>query len=211
MFVSDVGEFEFSSSRLQLIEFDEHLAPIRRGDKKKIDPRSIRSSPGSRIDRRDSEFFLQDFRSALQVGAAILHLLNALSKSGEIFCNGARTSRFPRGQNIQRNPSNEIKLEFLGILIWWHVSESRGAVRDSNMPKSIALHSEPDRYGRIRPMQQRREFAVSPPFRNGRARDRTAQSIDVTRGRKPFGFIRGREVYDGLSERTGHGTAGIVA
>ena len=89
MFVSDVGEFEFSSSRLQFIEFDEDLASIRRGDKEKIDPRAICPSPGFRIDRRDSEFFLQDFRGALQVGAAILHLLNALSKSGEIFCNGA--------------------------------------------------------------------------------------------------------------------------
>src|SRR5437879_4974618 len=117
MFVSDVGEFEFSSSRLQLIEFDEHLAPIRRGDKEKIDPRPIRPGPGFSVDGRDSEFFLQNFRGALQIGAAILHLLNALSKPGKILCNGARTSRLPCGQNVQRNPSNEIKLEFLRILI----------------------------------------------------------------------------------------------
>src|SRR2546430_7538213 len=164
MFVSDVGEFEFSSSRLQLIEFDEHLVPIRRGDQEKIDPRAICPSPGFRIDRRDSEFFLQDFRGALQVGAAILHLLNALSKSGEIFCNGARTSRFPRGQNIQRNPSNEIKLEFLGILIWWHVSESRRTVRNSNMPKSIALNRDSNGYGGDWGGAERRESAGGPPL-----------------------------------------------
>src|SRR5438477_2996397 len=211
MFVSDVGEFEFSSSRLQLIEFDERLAPIRRRDQEKIDPRPIRSRPGFRKDRSDSEFFFQDLRGALHIGAPILHLLDAFSKSGQVLRNSARTSRFARRQNVQGNPPNEIKLEFLRILIWWHLRESRRAVRNSNMPKSIALNRDSNGYGGIGSVQQRRRFAVSPPFRNRRTNDCTAQAINVPRGRKPLRFIHGREVYDGLSERTGHGTAGIVA
>src|SRR5437660_7919184 len=173
MFVSDVGEFEFSSSRLQLIEFDEHLAPIRRGDQEKIDPRPIRPRPVFRKDRSDSEFFFQDLRGALHIGTAIFHLLNAFSKSGQVLCNSARTSRFARRQNVQGNPPNEIKLEFLRILIWWHLRESRRAVRNSNMPKSIALHCDSNGYGGIWTVEQRTESAGTPPIRNSTTRECT--------------------------------------
>ena len=91
-----LGEFEFSSSRLQFIEFDEDLAPIRRGDKEKIDPRAICPSSGFRIDGRDSEFFFQDLRSAFHIHAAILHLLNPFSKFGQVLRKGPRTSPIRR-------------------------------------------------------------------------------------------------------------------
>src|SRR5436309_11613150 len=35
--------------------------------------------------------------------------------------------------NVERNPLGEMKLEFLGILIRWHVGKSRRAIGNANM------------------------------------------------------------------------------
>src|SRR5207249_10164495 len=185
----EISEFEPLSARLQFIEFDEHLTAIRRGDKEKVDPRRIRPGPSFRIYRSESEFFLQDLCGALHIGAAILHLLDAFSKPGQIFCNGARTSRLPSGENVQGYPSNEIKLEFLGILIWGHASEPRRAVRNSNMSKSVALHRQSNGYGGVRVIPQRGVIAFGPPNREGESSHRAALVAGIRCRHEPVGFL----------------------
>ena len=84
------------SARLRLVQLNKYLAPIRRGDEEKIDSRAIRPSPSCRIDGSDFEFFLQDLRGAVDIGAEILHLLDSLSKLGQVFCDGSLAPWFSR-------------------------------------------------------------------------------------------------------------------
>src|SRR5258708_29331389 len=98
-----------------------------------------------------------------------------------------------------------MQFEFLGVLIRWHVGESGRAIRNSNTPKRFALQRKSNRYGGIGCKEQRGEFALGPPVRNGRSCGGAAQAVDFTRGREPLGGIGGREVRNGLSEGAGHG------
>ena len=65
--VLDVAEFEHLSARLQFVQFDEHLTPIRRGNEEKIDSRAIRAVPSRWINRSNSEFVFQDLGGAVDI------------------------------------------------------------------------------------------------------------------------------------------------
>src|SRR6266851_8021276 len=138
--ILNIAEFERLSARLQFVQFDEHLTPIGGGNEEKIDSRAIRPSTSCRINSINSKFFLQDLHGAIDVGTAIFHLLDALSKFCQIFCDGPGAAGLARGQNVQGNSLGKMKLKFLGILIRWHIGESGRAIGNSDSPKRIALH-----------------------------------------------------------------------
>ncbi len=171
---------------MQFVQFDEHLTPIGGGNEEKIDSRAIRPSTSCRINSINSKFFLQDLHGAIDVGTAIFHLLDALSKFCQIFCDGPGAAGLARGQNVQGNSLGKMKLKFLGILIRWHIGESGRAIGNSDSPKRIALHRESNRDGGIGSKEQCGEFALGPPDRNGRSCGRPTQPVDFTRGRIPF-------------------------
>src|SRR6266852_8011371 len=97
----DLAEFGNLSTRRPFVQFDKHLAPIRRRDEEKIDPRAIRPCPSFSIDRSDFEFFLQDLRGAVDFGATIFHLLDPLSKLGPVLCDSSGAAGLARGQNVK--------------------------------------------------------------------------------------------------------------
>src|SRR5260370_45376 len=137
-------------------------------------PRIIGACPRCRINRTNSEFVFEYLGGAVDVCTAIFHLLVALSKLGQVFCDGAQAAWLARGQNVQGNPLGEMKFEFLGILVWGNLGKPGSAISNSNFPKRIALHCEPNRYGGIGSKQERGEFAFGPPVRNGRSCGRPA-------------------------------------
>ncbi len=173
--------------------------------------RPYRAGPSCRINRINCEFVFQDLRGAVDIGTAIFHLLDALAKLGEVFCDGSRTARLARGQNVQGNTFREMKFEFLSILVRGNLGKAGSAIGNPDAPKRLALYRESNCYVGIGRQKQRGELAFGPPVRNGRSCGRPAQTIDFTRGREPFGGIGGREVRDGLSERARHVALGIVA
>ncbi len=195
--VIHIAKFKKLTAGLRFVQFNEHLTAIGRWNEEKIDPRTIRTSPGFRIDRSNFKFFLQDLRGSVNIGATIFHLLDAFSKLGQVLCDGSGAAGLARRQNVQGNAASELKFEFLGILIRRYVGESWSAVGNSNMPKRIAVHRESNRNRGIGSVQQCGEFALCPPCSDCGPSGRPAQTVDFTRGREPFGFFRRSEVRDG--------------
>jgi len=111
--VIDIAEFKHLSTRLQFVQFEEHLSPIGTGDQEKIDSRAVRAMAGGRINRSNSEFVFQNLRGAVDIGAAKFHLLDAISRLRQILCDRSRTARLARGENVQGNPPGEMKFELL--------------------------------------------------------------------------------------------------
>src|SRR5260370_8289791 len=65
--VFDIAEFEHLSTRLRFVQFDEHLASIRRCYQEKIDSLAVCAIPGCRIHEINAEFFLTYLPAPLHV------------------------------------------------------------------------------------------------------------------------------------------------
>src|SRR5260370_10040614 len=63
--VFDIAEFEHLCARRRFVQFDEHLASVRRWHEEKIDSRAVCAIPGCRIEGGDADFVFWHLRSAV--------------------------------------------------------------------------------------------------------------------------------------------------